>query len=256
MMDEPSGAANGDETAAPENRSTEHTTEGPVLPGKAVEGWIDHIEGRKVSGWAWCRSQPDMPVEVEIRFNNRTLATTRADGLRQDLARAGVGDGRHAFQFLLGEPVPPDQKGLISAVVRCGPDGPFAPLVNRTVQQHANLAQGQDAAAAGQQMRGSSELRAVLSALAATRKAIEDRLGTVAAEFRSAVAAHTATVNAAARSTQEKIEGLRASQEALERRSRQWKYSRRASTPSSPRWPAARRRRNTLTAPTAGWPSS
>jgi hypothetical protein len=142
----------------------------PLLPIKEIEGWIDHIEGRKLSGWAWCRSQPDTPVEVEIRFNNRTLATTRADGLRQDLARAGVGDGRHAFQFLLGEPVPPDQKGLISAVVRCGPDGPFAPLVNRTVQQHANLAQGQDAAAAGQQMRGSSELRAVLNALAATRK--------------------------------------------------------------------------------------
>jgi anti-sigma-K factor RskA len=158
-----------------------------------------------------------MPVEVEIRFDNRTLATTRADGLRQDLARAGVADGRHAFQFLLGEPVPPDQKGLISAVVRCGRDGPFAPLVNRTVQQHANLAQGQDAAAAGQQMRGSSELRAVLSALAATRKG--DRGPTRYCGRRVPLGCRRAyaTVNAAARSTQEKIEGLRASQEALER---------------------------------------
>lgn len=214
MINEPSGspAANRDEVGA-----AELSTKAPLLPVKAVEGWIDHIEGRKVFGWAWCRSQPDRPVEMEIRFNNRTLATTRADGLRQDLARAGVGDGRHGFQFLLDEPVPPDQKGLISAVVRCGPDGPFAPLVNRTVQQQAKPAQGEDAGAAGQQTRGSSELRAVLSALAATRKTIEDRLGTLAAEFRSAVAAHTASVDAAARSTEEKLERLRASQEALER---------------------------------------
>lgn len=214
MTNEPSGvpAANRDESG-----TAELGTEAPLLPVKAVEGWIDHIEGRKVFGWAWCRSQPDTPVEVEIRFNNRTLAMTRADSLRQDLARAGVSDGRHGFQFLLEEPVPPGQNGLISAVVRCGPDGPFAPLANRTVQQHANPAQGQHAPAAGQQTRASSELRAVLSALAATRKAIEDRLGAVAAEFRSAVAAHTASVDAAARSTEEKIEGLRASQEALER---------------------------------------
>jgi hypothetical protein len=145
MIQEPSDVANGDDAGTAANRGAESTTKVPLLPVKAVEGWIDHIEGRKVFGWAWCRSQPDTPVEVEIRFDSRTLARTRADSLRPDLARAGVGDGRHGFQFLLEEPVPPDQKGLISAVVRCGPDGPFAPLINRTIQQQAKPAQGDDA---------------------------------------------------------------------------------------------------------------
>jgi hypothetical protein len=99
-------------------------------------------------------------------------------------------------------------------------------------------------------------LRAVLSALAATRKAIEDRLGTVVAEFRSAVAAHTATVNAAARSTQEKIEGLRASQEALERQVSAMKVFQARFDAVVAKLARSEEGRNTLTAATAGWPSS
>lgn len=118
-------------TAAPE------TPAGPPLPEKLVEGYIDAVNGHKVSGWAWCRSAPLFAVEVEIRIGDRVAAVVRADLLRPDLAKAGLGDGRHGFSVVLDDPVADDARGSVSAFVRCGPNGGKAALINRSIRPAA-----------------------------------------------------------------------------------------------------------------------
>lgn len=112
-------------------------TADPPLPEKLVEGYIDAINGGRISGWAWCRSLPSLAVEVEIRIADRLAAVARADLPRPDLAKAGLGDGRHGFSVLLDDPVAEDARASVSAFVRCSPDGNRAPLINRAVRPAA-----------------------------------------------------------------------------------------------------------------------
>ena len=125
-----------DVTPPPLSRPAEQPVS-PSLPEKLVEGYIDAINGRRISGWAWCRSAPLVAVEVEIRADDRIAAVVRADLPRADLAKAGLGDGRHGFSVLLDDPVAEDARAGISAFVRCNPDGGRVALINRAVRTTA-----------------------------------------------------------------------------------------------------------------------
>lgn len=104
----------------------------PAAP--SVSGYIDRIDGCTVTGWAWCRARPDATVEIEIRIDEQPVATTRADRFRRDLADAQVGDGRHAFEATLDEPVTAETRGRVAVFGRLGADEPFVALVNRTTR--------------------------------------------------------------------------------------------------------------------------
>jgi hypothetical protein len=108
---------------------------GTEAPGAAsVSGYVDRIDGCTVTGWAWCRARPDATVEIEIRIDEQPVATTRADRFRRDLADAQIGDGRHAFEATLGEPVTAETRGRIAVFGRLGAAEPFVALVNRTTR--------------------------------------------------------------------------------------------------------------------------
>jgi SAM-dependent methyltransferase len=66
------------------------------------EGHHDLATCREIAGWAWDSSLPDVPIYVDIYDGDKLLATVLADTPREDLRRAGKGQGRHAFVF----PVP------------------------------------------------------------------------------------------------------------------------------------------------------
>src|SRR5947209_6344184 len=66
----------------------------------AASGYIDEwSDSRRIAGWAWDKSQPNTPVTVEIYDGTVRIGTVSADAFRQDLLHAGVGDGKHAFEF-------------------------------------------------------------------------------------------------------------------------------------------------------------
>src|SRR2546423_3980111 len=66
----------------------------------AASGYIDEwSDSRKIAGWAWDKAQPNTPVTVEIYDGTVRIGTVSADAFRQDLLKAGVGDGRHSFEF-------------------------------------------------------------------------------------------------------------------------------------------------------------
>ena len=57
------------------------------------EGWA--------IGWAWYPEVPERRVEVEILADNIVVGSTFCHLYREDVAAAGVGDGRYGFSFAL-----------------------------------------------------------------------------------------------------------------------------------------------------------
>ena len=75
----------------------------PVLDGAArLEGVLDFVAGTTIGGWAWHTGRPAERVSVIVRQQGDVLARAAADGFRQDLLEAGVGDGAHGFILDLG----------------------------------------------------------------------------------------------------------------------------------------------------------
>jgi hypothetical protein len=66
--------------------------------GLRLRGWrgrVDSLAGAVVKGWVFRPHVP--PPLVEVRLNQRIVATARAVELRPDVAEAGHGDGRCGF---------------------------------------------------------------------------------------------------------------------------------------------------------------
>jgi O-antigen biosynthesis protein len=54
-----------------------------------------------VSGWCWDESHPSRAVSLIILVDGEPVGTTVADTFRADLEQAGIGNGSHAFSYLL-----------------------------------------------------------------------------------------------------------------------------------------------------------
>jgi hypothetical protein len=66
----------------------------------AASGYIDEgTDSRKMIGWAWDKSRPNDPVTIEIYDGTVRIGTVLADAFRDDLSKAGVGNGKHGFEF-------------------------------------------------------------------------------------------------------------------------------------------------------------
>jgi hypothetical protein len=65
--------------------------------GVAIQGKLDLANGEQIAGWAWDRNRPDATISVDIFDGDKKLETVSADAFRDDLAKANIGDGKHAF---------------------------------------------------------------------------------------------------------------------------------------------------------------
>jgi hypothetical protein len=74
-------------------------------PASRIEGYIDAIDGNRVYGWAWDRLNPQDRLGVELMLDGRVVIAATADRPRKDLAANGIGDGAHAFEVVLDEPL-------------------------------------------------------------------------------------------------------------------------------------------------------
>lgn len=110
-------------------RATRVTLEAPRV--ETIFGAIDRVYDHRVTGWAWDRRLPDTPIEVEITLDGQPVARGTADRLRDDLANNGVGNGRHAFDIRIDQPLPTDGKHRVAAIALDAKDGRRVTLVNR-----------------------------------------------------------------------------------------------------------------------------
>lgn len=67
----------------------------------AIEGYLYTHNKRAVSGWVYEAGDPDRPIELEIVANGSVVDVIRADIYQDHLERAGKGNGKHGFEYVL-----------------------------------------------------------------------------------------------------------------------------------------------------------
>jgi SAM-dependent methyltransferase len=67
-------------------------------------GFLDSVETGRIRGWAFDDGNPESSASIEICINGAVIATIECLEYRQDLADAGIGDGRHGFSYHLPQP--------------------------------------------------------------------------------------------------------------------------------------------------------
>ncbi|MGO9593466.1 MAG: sulfotransferase [Steroidobacteraceae bacterium] len=87
-----------------------------------IKGFIESVDQFQVRGWAYEAESPDAFLEIEIFCNGSRLGITTANLYRDDLERAGVGRGNHAFILNLERPLSETDLSRISAIA-VGPVG-------------------------------------------------------------------------------------------------------------------------------------
>jgi ELWxxDGT repeat protein len=67
----------------------------------ALRGCVDAVGPHHIVGWAQNPDYPDAPVCLDLYVNGEIAGQTLANRYRDDLRRVGIGDGRHAFEFIV-----------------------------------------------------------------------------------------------------------------------------------------------------------
>lgn len=65
----------------------------------AFEGHHEASDCRRTAGWVWTRTDPDLPLSIEVFDNGRSIGSAVADAFRTGLLERGKGNGSHAFYF-------------------------------------------------------------------------------------------------------------------------------------------------------------
>jgi glycosyltransferase involved in cell wall biosynthesis len=95
-----------------------------------LTGHIDQADRHAVTGWAMDPARPGEPVLLEVVLDGEVVGTFPADRHRADLAQAGMGDGRHAFQLQIPGGLSPHAERVLE--LRRAGDGapvPGSPVV-------------------------------------------------------------------------------------------------------------------------------
>ncbi len=78
-----------------------------------LKGNLDMVNLRQVSGWARDDAQPDLPVSLLVTDNDRLIGRILANRYRADLEQAGIGNGRHSFEFQFEKSLAPLEKHVL-----------------------------------------------------------------------------------------------------------------------------------------------
>lgn len=81
--------------SAPANSTAKNT--GNPQATTNFEGNVEAVNCESVVGWVWDRTQPNAPIKVDIYDGETKIGTLTADAPRQDLTKAGIGNGAHGF---------------------------------------------------------------------------------------------------------------------------------------------------------------
>lgn len=84
-------------------------------------GHLDICDGVRVTGWAQDLAHPDGPVCLDVVVDGAVVALACAEIYRADLESAGIGDGCHAFDLELPQPLTSDAAHTVE--VRRSADG-------------------------------------------------------------------------------------------------------------------------------------
>ena len=98
------------------------SSEGTGRPVRAeIQGLVDSATDFLIAGWARNLAQSEERLRIELRIEDVVVASDIANRERPDLVKAGVGDGRHAFEL----PLKPEwaRQHAEMTIVACAADG-------------------------------------------------------------------------------------------------------------------------------------
>lgn len=72
-----------------------------ILGDDTHHGYVDQCDSQIVLGWAQNYRFPNKRLSVELVMDGKLLDTVKADFYRADLMEAGIGDGKHAFYYVI-----------------------------------------------------------------------------------------------------------------------------------------------------------
>lgn len=78
---------------------------GIETPEMKIEGYVEGIQGGFLRGWVRDPSDDNNVISLDVFLCNERLATLNADIYRKDLEAAGMGAGKHGFEFKVQENV-------------------------------------------------------------------------------------------------------------------------------------------------------
>lgn len=80
---------------------------------KPMNGRVDAIDMGRIFGWAFDPMAPDQRLVIRVLLDGKVIAEAIADRNRPDLRRNGIGDGKHAFEIALPEPIHSRTKDIV-----------------------------------------------------------------------------------------------------------------------------------------------
>jgi glycosyltransferase involved in cell wall biosynthesis len=66
-----------------------------------MHGHIDVVTRERIEGWAWDADTPNDAIIIRVYDNGIPIGDILADRFREDLQRIGLGNGRHAFEWVI-----------------------------------------------------------------------------------------------------------------------------------------------------------
>ena len=106
-------------------------TSGPA--SGALRGYLEHCSADRIAGWAVDTLNSTSPVRLSILLDQDVLAEVVASAWRPDLGQAGIGDGRHGFEFRPAQSIPAERLRQVRIIRTV--DGAELPRVFELVSQ-------------------------------------------------------------------------------------------------------------------------
>jgi len=99
------------------------TLTAPVAPealpgGGLLRGQLDLATRERIAGWAQDGADPETPMALQILDNMAPIARVLANRTRNDLAEAGIGNGRHGFDIIIPGGLSPLARHVIQVGAR------------------------------------------------------------------------------------------------------------------------------------------
>jgi len=120
-----------------------------------IAGYVEATTATQIVGWAWTPGTPGQRVLVQALLDDAVIAEAAADRARDDLARNGIGDGRHAFELQLPE-MAATRRGELRVIAKTteGVSAPLSlpPRAESVDERLAILQRGVDALVASQRV--------------------------------------------------------------------------------------------------------
>src|ERR1700690_2289254 len=107
-----------------------------------LKGNLDLVNLRQAAGWAQDDAQPDVAVSLLVIDNDKLLGRILANRYRADLENAGIGSGRHGFEFQFPNSLTPFEKHAVKVCRETdGAELPQSPIVIEPSQVFDQAAQ-------------------------------------------------------------------------------------------------------------------